>query len=269
MPGKGTQASRVAAGVSVLVVSNRPWSKLRAALHTVLQQDFRGRIHVVVIGDNPDWRPDEPAKLSRGRVLIEAFGLAGGRAFRDQAPVKRVSRLRNIALTFARERFVCFLDDDNRWEANHLSTLASVLESGEVLAAHSWRQLVDADGAPWCARYFPWACEPKRKTQLFKIFCRAGVMSPGSHIFRDTSQLLVKGKRIGAVDMGAWMFERSVFDSLRFETEYTEWEVENSVTEDDKLLAAMTDAGLPVACSEQATLKYSLGGYSNRVCGRR
>ena len=37
--------------------------------------------------------------------------------------------------------------------------------------------------------------------------------------------LTMEGEIVDAVDMGAWLFHARLFDTLRFETAYTDWEI--------------------------------------------
>jgi len=253
-----------ACGVSVLIITNRHIDYLVRALRSVEAQDFKGRIHIVVVADNPPWRPSDLASTSRAGVSIESYCVLT-EITPFQSTVERVARLRNAALAFVREKYICFLDDDNTWEPNHLSTLYNALLSAKAMAAHSWRRLVDETGDPWIPDRFPWGRDAKRSARLFEQFMAAGIMSADSNIFRDMLGLDVDGEIIDAVDMGAWLFDRRAFDTLRFETEYSEWEIANSITEDDKLLAAIRQTSIPVVTSQAPTLVYSLGGYSNRA----
>jgi glycosyltransferase involved in cell wall biosynthesis len=251
-------------GVSVLIVSNRGAEALKTPIQSVLQQDFDGRIHIVVVGDNPEWRSDDLIPDHSDRFLFESFALSSVSTFRQIPTVMRVARLRNVALAFAREGYVCFLDDDNSWSSDHLSSLHSLIKASNCEAVHSWRQLVDADGKPWVPTTFPWGHDPERKRILFDAFVEAGLMDRSSNVLRDSANIIVDGEEIASIDMGAWLFHRPIVDSIRFETEYSDWEIENSITEDDKLLATIKARKIPLECTRNPSLLYRLGGYSNR-----
>lgn len=253
--------------IAVLIVSGRGMPALDGAIRSVLAQDTTDPIHITVVGDDAPWLPGDIAAYSSERVDLTGFCIHGGKAFKDLPTVERVARLRNVALALARGRYICFLDDDNRWEREHLSTLRATLETTGADAAYSWRQLFDAHGRPWRAHTFPWGRCTARKARLFEVMCEAGVMQPGSHVFRDSTEVSLEGTSVAAVDMGSWLFRSSMFRGLRFETDYSEWEIQNSVTEDDKLLSAMLGAGLALACTGRPTLRYALGGYSNQWQG--
>lgn len=254
-------------GVSVLIISHRSTSVLLEAIRSIDNQDFAGPIHVAIVGDNPKWQPGDLPRSLRSGILIDTFSVSSSENFRALSTVERVARLRNAALAFVRGTYVCFLDDDNRWQGNHLSSLVETMRTASTLAVHSWRQLVDEDGLPWIPDRFPWGHDPRRSSSLYKLFVSAGIMDSRSNVFRDVFGLGMGGEIIDAVDMGAWLFHARLFDSLRFETAYTSWEIANSVTEDDKLLASMRRGNIAVACSKVPSLVYRLGGYSNKRAG--
>jgi len=250
-------------GISVLIVSNRSTETVRAAIDSIAAQDYDGRIHVVVIGDNSEWKNDDLITDLPDRFLLETFSVSTSTSFNMLPTVARVARFRNMAIAARNGRYVCFLDDDNRWESDHLSSLVATIEASEAVGVHSWRRLVDPSGNDWFADRFPWGRDAIRSAQLFDLLCGANVMAKGSHLFRDRAHLSPNGEILGAVDMGAWLFRSEFFESERFAIEYSEWEIENSVTEDDKLLASIMTANVPIACSSRPTLIYRLGGYSN------
>ena len=256
-------ASRAHGKVSVITLSSRGPTCLRGAIETIAGQDYRGPIEMIVVGDNARWNQDRFKDHEDGRLTIRCFSIRTDQSFVDLAPVERVARLRNIGLTLVEGAFFCFLDDDNRWEREHISTLVAGLEQSKARAAHSWRQLHDHQGRPWIADRFPWICDRGRAVGLFRKFTAASMLSTSDPIFRDAAKAIVDGEDVGAVDMGAWLFRRDLLGTVRFETAYSAWEVRNSVTEDDKLLARLKSSGIRVACSRRPTLKYYLGGYSN------
>lgn len=253
--------------VSIITLSSRPDNVLRGAIKTVQDQDYGGETEMIIVGDNAQWSPDDWVRMSTSSVAVRCFNIVTSREFADLAPVKRVAQLRNIGLTLVTGDYFGFLDDDNRWEHDHLSSLVRTLHASGNLAAHCWRRLHDANGMPWIADRFPWTCEPGRAASLFQKFRDAGMLSTSDNVFRDKAYAAVGAEDVGAVDMGAWLFRRPLLDRVKFETQYTDWEVRNSVTEDDKLLSSLKEARIEIAATEAATLLYFLGGYSNRQAG--
>ena len=80
----------------------------------------------------------------------------------------------------------------------------------------------------------------------------------GSHIARDQSKK-------GTVDTGEWLFDRNLLCQLPFPTRYSRTDVRQRTTEDTKLVRRLLRAGVEIECTGLPTLKYYLGGYSNRA----
>jgi hypothetical protein len=100
--------------------------------------------------------------------------------------------------------------------------------------------------------------------QLYSLYTDLGVLTRGDCLVRDRASIYVDGRDYGMVDMGEWLFDRSLFEFLKFEFKYSAEDVRNRTGEDDKLLRDMVQLGIATACSRRATLIYSLGGFSNR-----
>ena len=123
------------------------------------------------------------------------------------------------------------------------------------------------NGQPWKADRFPWMPPGAGERRLYALYTQQGVLTPGDCLVRDRVGLVVGGREYGMVDMGEWLFERSIFDVLKFKLRYSAQEIRRRTGEDDKLLRDMLRLGIPTACSERASLNYSLGGFSNRHSG--
>jgi len=247
--------------IEVLVISGRGQRAALNALSVVANQAYEGWVHTLLICDDWAWTGDMPIETERRsfrRVSIVNHDQA-----KNQTTMERVARLRNVGLSLSSGSLLCFLDDDNDWSHNHLSSLSNVIQSKDVDTAYCWRRILDEDGREWDGTTFPWGYEPDRKREIFDRLEVAGVVTKGSNVFRDTLFFDDGGQRVGLVDMGSWLFRRHVFDSIRFEDTYTDWEIIDLISEDDKLSQAILDRGFSTSCSEQPTLTYRLGGFSN------
>ena len=257
-------------GVIVLTHDHRdhPNRSLYASLTSIARQDYPGPIRVLLLGDNCASTPRAPESLFRSAGLyVSEWNLTPGRGSRTMPDVAHVARLRSISLQLIDSPYVCFLDDDNVLEHEHLSTLYNLLRERLALATHSWRKLVDAAGRPWRADRFPWLPPGPYERRIYDLYTTLGVLTAGDCIVRDRVSLPVHGREYGMVDMGEWLFDRSVFDMLKFDFCYSQEEINDRTGEDDKLLHQIRRLGLPTACTERATLIYSLGGFSNRYLG--
>lgn len=120
--------------VSVIMPTfNRP-GLLCAAIDSVLDQTL-SNLEILVVNDGG----------------IDVAGLVGGRADDDRVrllahPANRgMSAARNTGLRAARGRYVAYLDDDDRYDPDHLATLVAAAESsGNALVYGDAREAVYA-----------------------------------------------------------------------------------------------------------------------------
>ena len=111
---------------------------------------------------------------------------------------------------------------------------------------------------------FPWLPSGSDSRALFQTYVANGVFSPEDSVVRDIASLVVGDIDLGMVDLGEWMFEKSLLDIIGFQTAFTEADQAQRFGEDDKLLRRFRDLSVPTACSEIPTLIYRLGGFSNK-----
>jgi GT2 family glycosyltransferase/SAM-dependent methyltransferase/Flp pilus assembly protein TadD len=116
--------------VSVIVPTFNRSERLRTALHSIAQQSFQDYEIIVV---NDAGLPVEAVvkDLNRdGRITLVNHDRNRG-----------LAASRNTGLRHARGRYVCYLDDDDRYLPDHLETLISRLEGSEFRVAYTdaWR----------------------------------------------------------------------------------------------------------------------------------
>jgi len=249
--------------ISVAIVSCRGKPAIIRAFDSIKNQTGPFRLSVLVIGDNPNWAPDELDDMRDSEIPLNVLAMTTDASWRRAPSVLRVARLRNIAIEYTEGDFICFLDDDNAWQPDHLNSLfEAIMESGAE-GAYSWRRLFMRDGTPWNQPTFPWGFDEQRKSEIYNALLRDGIMDRQNNIFRDDHSYRGLHKDLALVDMGSWLFRRTLLEKLRFETTYSDFDLRNSVTEDDKLLADINASGVHVICTRRPTLAYFLGGYSN------
>jgi GT2 family glycosyltransferase/SAM-dependent methyltransferase/tetratricopeptide (TPR) repeat protein len=116
--------------VSVIVPTfNRP-ERLRTALHSIVQQSFQ-HYEVIVVNDAGLSVEAVVKDLNRdGRIILVNHDRNRG-----------LAAARNTGLRHASGRYVCYLDDDDRYLPDHLATLISNLEGSEFRVAYTdaWR----------------------------------------------------------------------------------------------------------------------------------
>lgn len=254
--------------VCVVVLTTGIRDTLTAALHSVAQQSYPGPCSVLVLCDDGEGAADRVPSLVAaaglpGEILVRRVTLALDLGTGPGNVFSRVALLRNTALCYVTAPLVAFLDDDNSWEPDHLASLVSLKTKTSALAVHSWRRLLTLEGEPYVPFTFPWLASPDAAAARFAVLTEAGVFQRGSDVVRDGASVLVAGGDHGMVDMGEWLFDRRVFDLLRFETEWTPEELAAGIGEDDKLLKRLRELLIPLHSTERATLRYRLGGFTN------
>ncbi|ULA63108.1 MAG: Glycosyltransferase [Nitrospira sp.] len=116
--------------VTVIIPTyNRP-DRLRTALASVLDQDYRD-VQIVVVNDGA--MPVE--------AVIVAVNQDGRITLINHDRNKGLAASRNTGLRHATGKYVCYLDDDDRFLPDHISTLVAQLETGECKVAYTdaWR----------------------------------------------------------------------------------------------------------------------------------
>jgi hypothetical protein len=245
--------------INVVIVSNRSKVLLETAIGSALRQDCKATVRVHVLRDDTG---RESVRIKVKQTECRVTYLPPIHLKKSTSTVERVATMRNFALSQVVGRYVCFLDDDNEWEQDHLSSLLAELTTTGAVASYSWRRFVDEEGNPLVPFEHPWGQSADQRRRKYEILVKAGVYSVNDSIVRDRPSILVDGQELGEIDMGEWLFDRSRF-APHFCTQYSAAEVKSGLTEDDKLLAGILRAGLPLSATRRPTLRYRLGGYSN------
>lgn len=246
--------------VTVVIVSGGKRGSLAVALQSVRDQRFEGRVSILLVFDgHPTTHVNKLVKDEDIRkVVIELDS--------KESIVERVANLRDMALRLVDSEYVCFLDDDNRWEPNHLESLCEKLTQSNIQAAHCWRRMEDENGRPWHGEYFPWlGRDSERERRIYRSCISLGLLERGSDVVKDSAAAVAEGLDCSMVDLGAWMFRTEFIKHFGIHRRYdSSYDVDNvGLGEDDVLLSRIKNASVPIACTKAATLKYRLGGFSN------
>lgn len=248
------------AEVTVITLTRLRPKLLERAIESVLAQDCDATVeHLVIVDHCPETckaldRLKLPPNVRWELMLRQPWECSGP---------GRSSRIRNEAVRMSRSRWIAFLDDDNYWDPDHLQSLLDCARSTGCRAVHSHMRLVHPDGRPYLDRRFPWCRDEREAVRLYAELCDRGVFTPGSNVVRDRADPLGHPDPVRSVDTGEWLLNRSLLLQFPFRDDFSEEDEYEVVGEDDKLLADLVAARVPVACTRKATLIYSLGGYSN------
>ncbi|BCJ39696.1 hypothetical protein GCM10010168_78480 [Actinoplanes ianthinogenes] len=242
---------------------NRP-AELVRAMHSVAAQ--RGvRVEHLVIGDNcPALTDALVAELSRRfphAIVRNVTGAEHAALPQDYLPA-RLGALRNGAVAVASGEWIAQLDDDNEFEPDHLRSLLDCLAANPgVEVAHSWRRLVAPDGSPYVAAENPWHPDPALRASSYARLVELGVFEPGSPVVRDA--LRAGGREFNGVDTSEVLVSRRLYRRFPYPTEFSRWWRKLEWTDDYAWCVLLDRAKVPMVCSERATLRYYMGGYSN------
>jgi glycosyltransferase involved in cell wall biosynthesis len=251
--------------ITVITVTRGRTALLERAIASVEAQELaQPPRHLVLVDDCAEtatWLAARRPPLVAWRVCRREPGEAGG--------VARLARLRNLALgllsgsTAGSTFWVAFLDDDNAYAPEHLRSLLACARRTGCRAVHSWRVLEAPDGSPYLAERFPWTRATDDPESVYAEFVRRGVLTPGSAVMRDRADPLDYPDAICTVDANEWLIEAGLLRAIGFHERYDAAEITQQRFDDGKLLLDLLRRGEPIACSERATVRYRLGGFSN------
>ena len=244
----------------VTLTRNRP-RLLARALRSVQRQDLDAPFrHLLVVDDcHETYLSLRAADPLPGNVRW----LLAGRGPDDASGPGRSARLRNMAVRASPSRWICFLDDDNEWEPDHLGSLLECARRTGHRAVHSHLTMLNADGTPYLEPREPWARDPAQGRAQWERMRTKGVVAPGTCVRRDRLDPPGAADPVVSVDTGEWLLERDLLLDVPFRDVYDAHDEAESVGEDDKLAMDLRACGEPVSCTGRATLRYYLGGYSN------
>lgn len=271
--------------ITVITLTRARPKLLRRAIRSVRSQDYAGDIeHLIVVDDCGDTAEmlrgvdDLPRRRLTTRFEARAPGDVPEGSPGIGAVYPRIARLLNRAVGLADSRWIAFLDDDNEYEPDHLGSLMDcALETG-CSAVHSFRKIFNADGTPYLERRFPWVPDPEEGARIYELLCSRDVWVRGSNILKDraepmgadfrNSTVISSSDPVLLVDTSVWLVARSLLRRCPIPEEFSEQDIRDRTAPDDKFLEVLLREGVPIATSERPTLRYYLGGISNRWTGR-
>jgi glycosyltransferase involved in cell wall biosynthesis len=127
--------------VSCIIITHDRDPLLREALASVLAQDLREGVEIVVV--------DDMDSASARKVVEELAGSLYGSVIRyvvAQTDPKGASASRNAGAHAARGQVLAFLDDDDLWEPTYLSDAVDRLGDYEADFVVTWMTVLERDG---------------------------------------------------------------------------------------------------------------------------
>lgn len=251
--------------ISVITLTRDRPELLTRAIQSVQTQQVDADVSHIVIGD------DAPSLHTSGLAPqleewgVQVVNISRTRTFPSVSA--RLAALRNEGIRRSRSDWVAFLDDDNSYTPEHLSSLLSVASQSGASAVHSHRILLEPSGKSWEGLSFPWPCPGLGGEGALRWLSQEGVFVPESPIMRDKTPL--SGGHPGTVDTSEWLVERHLCLEVPWPEDVTEAQEAIGIGEDGAWLRCLLAAGVMPVCSERPTLLYRLGGRYDQSNGYR
>ena len=267
--------------VTVITLTRSRPELVRRAIESVRNQDYDDDIvHLVIIDE-----------CEKSEASLKEFGSSPGRGLSVVATTRpasergpssttrgsvygRMGRLINRGVDLARTRWIALLDDDNEFAPNHLQALRDAANAAGAPAAHSYRTIHWADGSPYLLPRFPWITDERTAVATYESLRRRGVWKEGDNVLRDRAGPMLGGRFVNStiaepsdpvlmVDHSTWFVHRDLLLDHPLPEQYAPEALDRNDCPDDCLLEALLRANAPIVCSQQASVRYYLGGISN------
>ena len=128
--------------VAVIIPTHNRAAYLRAAIDSVMRQQFDGRIEIIVVDDGS---VDNTAEVAKSYAEQHSNQKSVTRFLRQKNQGQAVAR--NAAIKTATAPFIAFLDDDDLFEPNKLQQQLDVMRTEpQVGLVHTSFRYIDSAG---------------------------------------------------------------------------------------------------------------------------
>jgi len=244
-------------GISVITLTRYRPVEVRRAIRSVQHQIESVAEHIVLVDGDPQIEESVKEFIESSGIIRCKVHLVP-RTSSDVSGPGRSSVLRNMGIQMAENPWIAFLDDDNEWMPNHLSSLKALAYQNNSPAVYSEVSLLTTMGEPYLEQRWPWAHTLEEVEQKYWEYVKKGVLVPGSNVIHDRPEV-----RDVPVDTSAWLLDRNLLLAVPFKEKYSVEDARTLTSEDDKLFYSLLERKVALACTHQPTLLYYLGGYSN------
>lgn len=248
--------------ITFLIITRKRTGLLKRAIASIKGQNFGGNIKILILIDDCIETFNFLEKEYSYDVNISWH--LNDRKISEKSGPARAAYLRNIAVKEAESEWVSFLDDDNELEPFHVSELCRCAMLNNAEAVYCYRQLFYTDGTPYCFidGMYPWARSKMQAKEQFERLSSKGIIEKGSNIIRD--QIDDSSGGINLVDTNVWLIKREILLKITIPVDYSYQDWLNIICEDDKMLQSLIDSNVKIFCNRVPSVKYYLGGYSNK-----
>ena len=259
--------------VSVVIPTSGRMGGLLRAIDSVKKQDYRGAIEIVIVasGLGEAMMDDIRARTRNGRLDISVIDVSPEITSSENLLLRlqgaaQIGFKRNSGIVRSSGELIAHLDDDNYWDASHVSDLAAAVESSQNGIAHSWRKLLWPDGSPFLEEVYPWMKVPDRACAqyVYAQLVACGVRIPGSPLVRDCFLSDASDCRF-TVDTSEWMISADLARRIPFREQLSFRELSHWLTDDYMFCLDVYRYGIrDVGTTGRSTLNYTIGGSSTR-----
>ncbi|MFX1392326.1 MAG: glycosyltransferase family A protein [Promethearchaeota archaeon] len=248
--------------ITVITLTKDRTELLQRAIDSVQNQDIRTPIIHLIIIDDCQKTLTYLKKYKESRKIKWVYQKRNNN-FKPLPAI--LAHLRNLGVKYSDSKWISFLDDDNEFERNHLSSLLACAKKTGFQAVHSYRKKYFKDGSPFLEKEWPWQRTKKGRKEKYEKLCKKGVLIPNSNIENNRCDPLGTPDPVRIVDTSEWLIKRSLLLKFPFPLDYIQEDWDNLTTEDDKLLDSFVLNKIPIMSTGLPTLKYYLSGYSNHL----
>lgn len=261
--------------ITVVTVTRRRIPLLRRAMKSVIDQDFDGLVeHLVVVDDDTETVSALDAtgrQPNRPLSVLPARQAEAERTDHRAFVYPRLAQLLNLGIGSARTDWIAFLDDDNEFEPNHVSSLVATVSISGAEAVHSARALVWPDGTPYLEPCLPSAATLEEGQRQYELLCEREVWVRGTNVLLDrvdrdanqaslNSTVMTDGDPMFLVDQNLWLISRDILIANPIPEIYDAEDIAANTCPDDKMLAALVRAQVAIGASGLPSVRYTVGG---------
>lgn len=225
---------------------------LIGAIKSVWNQNYQGPIEHIIVGDDVSVEHLMQFTLEAKRHGVSLVCVRAPAPLNRTYPPARMANTRNYGMLVAMGQYISFLDDDNKFESNHLSSLFDKLDREPSLAAaYSWLRIYHPDESPWNSDRVPWMQDPVKASHRYKTLLEHGIVVPGDNIIKGINK-----EPFPSIDSNCWLFRSHMIRQFPWRTSFTPAEIERGLKEDRALADSLGEGTIKFDGTKQATVRY-------------
>ena len=170
--------------------------------------------------------------------------------------VLKIQQLRLCSLDLIKTQWFVWLDDDNWWNNNHLSSLYESAKHNPGKMIYSYRLLWLNETTPYTKVENPWQANPNSCRRHSRYLDTLGIRPLGASWMRDGIFPDPFDGYYGTIDLGAWVNHIDIKNNMYLR----EINLEDGHYEDDFFLKSLINKNIDIIPTGKYTLNYRIGG---------